>query len=112
MIFRFAHEGRVYDFDDEIMSLDEAMWMEEQTGLTGVGWIEAFHKLSVKATLAVFCLALKRGGIVIEKLSDAPLDPKNGYIQLINSIQNDELPEPEPARQPTRAVRKRAAVKR
>lgn len=112
LIFKFRHEGRIYEFDDDVLSIPEAQWLERETGYVGEELFLAFRKLGVNAVLGVFCLALKRGGMVIDKLDDVPLDPKNGYIQLINSIQHDdEAPQPQPARQPTRTVRKKAVAK-
>ena len=113
MIFKFRHEGRIYEFDDEVMSIEEARWLERETGYVGEEMFTAFRKLAVNAVLGVFALALRRGGMVIEKLDDVPLDPRNGYIQLINSIQNDdEAPQPKAVTpRPARSVRKKAVVK-
>lgn len=88
MIFEFMHQEKAYQFDDERMSLAEARWVKREFGMTGPTLFGAFQELDPDALLAIFALALKRGGVEIETAADIPLgdENENGYFELIQSV--------------------------
>jgi hypothetical protein len=106
VIFKFRHEGKLYEFNDERMSLPEARWVQRETGMSGPQLFDGFRKAEVDALLAIFCLALKRGGMEIESIADAPLDPDNGYYELLTSVQAGNSDQGAP-----RSVRRKTAAK-
>ena len=111
MIVYFKHDGKEYPFDDDRLSLAELRFAKREFGVTAGEMLAGFRTLDVDAVLAVFSIALKRGGITVNSIEDLPVDLEDGqgFMKLIESIEaKDQVV---PNREEKRVVSRKAAAK-
>lgn len=92
MIFEFTYEDTTYEFDDDKMSLGEARWIKQATGLVGSSFFEAARKLDPDAILAILVMAMRRAGLKDTEMDAIYADDEDGYIKLVQGLEVKQGP--------------------
>lgn len=95
MIFTFTYGDQKYEWDDDKMSLGEARYVKQVTGMVGSDFYEAARKLDPDAIMAILVLARRRAGETSASLEDFDMEDSQGYINLIMGMDATGSPKKE-----------------
>lgn len=87
MIYTFEYDGKSYDYDDDQLSLPEAIEIKRETGMVGVEFFDAARKADPEALAMLLVLAMRRGGVEDATMDSIYKDDPDGYVKLISNVE-------------------------